>query len=266
MDFKATLEKTVEIARGAGGRLREHFSKPQQIDHKGDVDLVTEADTDTEKYIVDALKEAFPKYSIIGEEGGAYSPGGGASDYYWYVDPLDGTTNFAHRLPQFSVSIALAGIDRRPVLGVVYNPIMDEMFTAYQDGGAHLNNVAIKVSQVNELSNALIATGFPYDRRTSAENNLKEFEAMLKRAQGMRRLGSAALDLAFVACGRLDGYWEQKLHLWDCLAGIILVTEAGGQITDFRGGDSHVYEQRPQVLASNGHIHDAIRSALVTAR
>lgn len=266
MDLKVSLEKAEVIARQAGDILRDFYKKPRAHNLKGEIDLVTEADTTAEKQVVEALKEAFPECSIIAEEGSAYSPGKGATDYYWYVDPVDGTTNFAHRMPYFSVSLALAGIDRHPVLGVIYDPMRDECFTATKDGGAFLNKEKLEVSKTAKLADALLITGFPYDRRTSPENNFKEFNAMMMRCQSVLRLGSAALDLAYVATGRVDGFWEQKLNLWDCLAGILLVQEAGGKVTDYREGENLLYQKRPQVLASNGLIHNEISIALVTAR
>jgi myo-inositol-1(or 4)-monophosphatase len=266
MDSQATLAKAESIAREGGAILREYYQKPREFSLKGEVDLVTEADRAVEAHIVNALKIAFPQYSIVAEEGNEYSPGKGASDYYWYVDPVDGTTNFSHRLPHFSITLALAGIDRKPEIGVVYDPIRDECFTAYKGGGAYLNGTKIAVSTTSDLISALLCTGFPYDRRTSPENNLKEFNKMILRVQGVHRLGSAALDLAYVACGRLDGYWETKLNLWDCLAGVLLVQEAGGKVTDYRESENLLYQKRPQVLASNGLIHNEMSIVLVTAR
>lgn len=266
MDLQATLAKAEQIAREAGAILREYYRKPREFSLKADIDLLTEADKAAEAHIVNALKEAFPQFSIVAEEGTDYSPGKGATDYYWYVDPLDGTTNFSHRLPHFAVSIALAAIDRKPEIGVVYDPMRDECFTAYKGGGAFLNGEKISVSTTPDLLNSLTCTGFPYDRRTSPENNLKEFNKMSTRTQGVLRLASAALDLAYVACGRLDGYWEQKIQLWDCLAGIILVQEAGGKVTDYRESENLLYQKRPQVLATNGLIHNEMSVVLVTAR
>ncbi|NJL94359.1 MAG: inositol monophosphatase [Anaerolineae bacterium] len=266
MELQEILAKVEPMARQAGAILKEHFGKPEAHTKKGDVDLLSEADKASEAYLLAVLKEAFSAYAVIGEEGSDYHPGAGAPDYYWYIDPLDGTTNFVHGLPHFSVSIALAGIDRRPVLGVVYDPLRDECFTAYQGGGAFLNGQPLRVSQAEKLVDSLVVTGFPYDRRTSPENNLKAFNAMLLRAQGVRRIGSAALDLAYVAAGRLDGYWEMKLHMWDCYAGIVLVQEAGGRVTDYRESEQLLYQKHPQVLATNGKIHNEMSVVLVTAR
>lgn len=253
--------KTVEdIARQAGEILKEVYKKPPTYDRKGEIDLVTEADKASEKFLLEALQTAFPNYGIIAEEGGAYSPGKGASDYYWYVDPLDGTTNFAHRFPHFAVSIGLAGIDRVPVLGVVYDPMRDECFSAYEE--AFLNDEKIRVSKTETLNDSLVATGFPYDRRTDSVNNLREARDMMMKVQDVRRPGAAALDLAYVAAGRLDGFWELKLNLWDCVAGIALVKAAGGKVTDLNGNLDLLYQKRPQVLATNGLIHDEMQKVL----
>jgi myo-inositol-1(or 4)-monophosphatase len=262
MNYQEILTTIEQLARDAGAILKKHFEQPRQHMLKGDVDLVTDADREAEDLILNALKEQFPDDGIVGEEGGSYNPGKGARDYYWYIDPLDGTTNFAHRFPHFCVSIALTGIDRTPILGVVYDPIRDECFKAYAGGGATLNNQPIQVSDVEPLANALVVTGFPYDRRTSPDNNVKEARDMIVRAQGFRRTGSAALDLCYLAAGRVDGYWEQKLHLWDCLAGIVIVQEAGGTVTDYRGKMDLVYQKRPQVLATNGRIHQEMQGVL----
>lgn len=258
-----TILKTAEgIARQAGEILREYYKKPVSYNRKGEIDLVTEADHAVEKFLLEALPKAFPDYAVVSEEGGGYSPGKGASDYYWYVDPLDGTTNFAHRFPHFAVSLGLAGIDRVPVLGVVYDPMRDECFTGYQGGGAFLNGEKLHVSKTDTLLDAMLATGFPYDRRTDAQNNIPEANAMLLQTQDIRRVGSAALDLCYVAVGRLDGYWERKLNLWDCVAGIVMVQEAGGKVTDLQGKIEMLYEKRPQILASNGLIHAQIIEVL----
>lgn len=256
------LPAVEKIAREAGDILKDYYKKLEGYRHKGDFDLLTEADEASEKYLIQSLKTAFPDYSIVAEEGGAYSPGKGASDYYWYVDPLDGTTNFAHRFPHFGVSIALAGIDRRPVLGVVYDPMRDECFTGIKGGGAFINGEKIQVSKTETLSQSLVATGFPYDRRTNPENNIKEAGIMLLHVQGVRRTGSAALDICYVAAGRLDGFWELQLQLWDCLAGIVILEEAGGKATDLRGKEDLLYQKRPQLLATNGLIHDEMRGVL----
>jgi myo-inositol-1(or 4)-monophosphatase len=265
-EFQDIRPQVETIAREAGAILRNYFGKANGTDHKGELDLVTDADRAAEAHITEALQTQFPDYAIVGEEGSDYHPGGGAPDYYWYVDPLDGTTNFVHGIPHFSVSIALAGIDRRPVLGVVYDPIRDELFSAHEGGGTTLNGEAIKISSTEKLIDSLVVTGFPYDRRSSLENNLKAFNAMALRVQGIRRVGSAALDLAYVAAGRFDGYWEMKLNMWDCFAGIVLVREAGGKVTDYRESDQHLYQKHPQVLATNGHIHSEMSVVLVTTR
>ena len=184
-----------------------------------------------------------------------------AAEYAWYVDPIDGTTNFASNLPFFSVSIALAGRDLVPLVGVVYNPVYGEMFSAARGFGATFNGRPIHVTGTAELSRAVLSTGFSYDRHTAAYNNLAQWEAMLMEARDMRRFGSAALDLAFVAAGRLDGYWERPLHSWDCLAGLLLVEEAGGQTSDYSGGKANLYSGA-EVVATNGLLHDRVLAVL----
>ncbi|MFP4320974.1 MAG: inositol monophosphatase family protein, partial [Anaerolineales bacterium] len=255
-------EGVIKIAREAGKTPRAAFTRPREQDYKGEIDLVTQADRDTEERIHAILKRAYPHYGIIAEEGHNYTPDGAEPAYQWFVDPIDGTTNFAHRVPHFSISIALTDKDLKPLLGVVYDPMRDECFSAYEGGGAFLNGERLEVSTVHTLKGALLATGFPYDRHHSAENNLPEFNAFLKRAQGVRRMGSAALDLAYVAAGRLDGYWEQKLSQWDCYAGIMLVREAGGQCTDYHGSEDGLRAKSVQLIASNGLIQNAMQAVI----
>lgn len=262
MDETLILKTIEAAAREAGEILKGYYKNTASYRLKGEIDVVTEADGASERYLLEFLQKAYPDYGIVAEEGGHYHPGRGGSDYYWYVDPLDGTVNFAHRMPHFCISMALAGVDRMPVLGLIYDPLRDECFLASRGGGAFLNGEKILVSKTENLVSALVATGFPYDRRTSPDNNIKEASAMLMQVQGFVRTGSAALDLAYVAAGRLDGYWEQKLNLWDCLAGIVLVEEAGGRVTDYQGKLDLVYQKRPQVLATNGLIHEEMRKVL----
>ena len=241
---------------------------------------MTEYDHKSEAFIVAALREAFPDHAIVGEEGGAYElkieneelrKSGRApvsqfsilnSQFLWQVDPLDGTVNFAHGFPVFSVSLGLLQ-DGVPVVGVVYNPMSDELFSACKGGGAHFNGRPIRVSRTATLDRALLNTGFPYDRRTSADNNFDAFLRFQRASQEVRRVGSAALDLCMVACGRMDGYWEMKIKPHDISAGIVIVREAGGYVTDYDGGDAMF--ERSRIVASNGLIHDEMLAVLNAA-
>lgn len=258
MDQMNDLALARSLADAAASLLYEGRGRTHAAERKrAHTDLVTEYDRRSEMLIVDGLKRARPDDQIVGEEGGSYgNPGRGRR---WLIDPLDGTTNFAHGLPFFCVSIGLeeAGAPR---VGVVTAPALGLTFFAERGGGAFLEEQGelrrIAVSATSELSEALLATGFPYDRQVSAENNFAEFVWMKRRAQGVRRVGAAALDLAMVAAGWLDGYWEMKLKPWDLAAGILLVTEAGGTVTDWHGAP--VVLDRGEVVASNGHLQDAI--------
>jgi myo-inositol-1(or 4)-monophosphatase len=202
----------------------------------------------------------------VGEEGGSYSSDGATAGYRWFVDPLDGTTNFAHRLPIFSVSLALAGGDGLPLVGVVYDVMRRECFAAAKGRGATLNGQPIHVSDTPTLAVSMMITGFPYDRWTDPENNIEHWGNFVLRAQGERCMGSAALDLAYIAAGRGDGYWESKLHPWDIMAGALLVTEAGGRVTDYLGNPDVFSPKRPKVVASNGHIHDEMLQVLALGK
>lgn len=244
------LHLAERLAREAGALLREGYGRAANIEFKGVVDLVTEYDRQSEALILSQLRAAYPAHRINAEESGR--SGQAAEAYEWLVDPLDGTVNFAHAVPVFSVSLALTHHGRL-VLGVVYDPMRDELFAAEAGQGATLNGQRVRVSAEARLDRALLATGFPYDVRTSPENNFAEFVAFYKRAQGVRRLGSAALDCAYVACGRFDGYWEYKMKAYDIGAGALMVLEAGGQVTTATGDPEFL--GRPLIVASNGHLH-----------
>jgi myo-inositol-1(or 4)-monophosphatase len=251
----------VDTARAAGRLLHREHPAARQVSYKGAVtNLVTEMDGRAEALIVDALLEAFPDDGILGEEG---STRPGSSGRRWILDPLDGTTNYAHGLPIYSVGIGLEQ-EGRIVLGVVYDPSRDELFTAERGGGAWLNERRLAVSPTATLDTSLLVTGFPYDIRTNRDNNLKEYTAFSVRARAVRRLGSALLDLAYVAAGRFDAYWELSLSPWDVAAGGILVEEAGGRVTDLRGAPLDV--DHPRLVASNGHIHDQVLTVLKELR
>ncbi len=247
------LETAIEIAREAGAIVRDDFPRAG-LDHvhfKGAVNPVTETDTAAESLILERLREAFPDHRILAEESGG-DEWRETSSPIWLIDPLDGTNNFAHGFPHVGVSLVLLA-DGKPVVGVIYDPLRDELFSAAAEQGSYLNGEPIHVSGVDELADAFLATGFPYDRRTAEDNNVERLDHFLRRSQGVRRAGAAVLDLAYVACGRLDGFWEIRLHPWDVAGGILLVREAGGAVTDFeRNSDCLSGEQ---IVASNGQLH-----------
>lgn len=230
------------------------------MEYKGEVDLVTAADRASEAILVEHLQKAFPGHGIVAEEGTAASGAAEGAEDVWYIDPLDGTTNFAHGHPHFAISLALVR-RRQPLFGLVVDPLRGETFTARAGAGASLNGEPIRVSDIADLDHALLGTGFPYDRRERADFYLAFVGDFMRRAQGIRRAGTASLDLCYVACGRLDGFWEMLLKPWDTSAGALIVQEAGGTVTDFRGQrfDPH----GAQILASNGRIHSAMVALLV---
>ncbi len=253
---KEYLELAIDTARAAGEVLREGVDKIAWIEHKGEINLVTEIDIKSEALIKQRIGKMFPDHQILAEESDVPKQ---KSAFRWIVDPLDGTTNYAHGFPMFCVSIALE-IDGRVDVGVVYDPMRDELFTATRGGGAHLNGKPIKVSAETELGESLIATGFPYDLRTSDVNNLDHWNAMIFKTRAVRRAGSAALDLCYTAMGRFDGFWELKLHPWDVAAGALIVEEAGGKVSDLAEGPLDIYSQ--EILASNAHIHTQMSKIL----
>jgi myo-inositol-1(or 4)-monophosphatase len=250
---KNFLEAAVEIAQEAGQVLREEMDGPPTISHKAEFDLVTQADRRSEALIVSRLQKYFPGHSIAAEEGtGRDSAKDSASEYRWHVDPLDGTTNFAHGYPCFCVSMALAHREEL-LLGVIYNPVYNELFHAARGEGAFFNGKRMECSKVDALKNSLLCTGFPnHDRQ--ANPNIHFYWDFTLLSHGVRRDGSAALDLAYVAMGRLDSFWEFGLNPWDTAAGVILVEEAGGKISDLQGKPYTL--GGTSILASNGHIHD----------
>jgi myo-inositol-1(or 4)-monophosphatase len=249
-NHRTYLEVAVEAARLAGSYQRHRFTSTLEIDLKGDKNLVTEVDRESERLIVTHLLESFPAHNIVAEEGDYPH---GDSPYRWIIDPLDGTTNYAHGFPWFCVSIGLEVADEI-VVGVIYNPVHDELFTAIKEEGAYLNGRRLQVSSRSPVRNTLLGTGFPYDCATDPDNNFTHFISFQKAARGIRRAGAAALDLAFVAAGRLDGFWELKLKPWDVAAGILIVREAGGVVSAFDGSPHDIYNHR--IVASNGLIHN----------
>ncbi len=252
-EFLVVAEKA---AREAGKLLKRGMSEGKKIYFKGAVDLVTDFDRRAQEVIFKRLSEAFPGHGFLAEEELSQPA---AKDFLWIIDPLDGTTNYAHRFPVFCVSIGLK-FQERIVLGVVYDPNRDEMFVALAGKGARLNGKRIRVSSVDDLNRSLLATGFPYDIRESPVNNVDHFNDFIVRAQAVRRCGSAALDLCYVACGRFDGFWELKLKPWDMAAGALMVHEAGGRISDFDGNEFRV--EGDELLATNGLIHEAMMKVL----
>lgn len=255
-DLQYYLDAAVTAARIAGAFQRYRFTAPLDVDLKGDKDLVTEVDRESELLIVEHLRRCFPDHDIVAEEG-HYPPSGSA--FRWIIDPVDGTTNYAHGFPWFCSSIALEH-QRELVVAVIYNPIYDELFSATKGGGAFLNGRRLAVSTRLPLKSSLLGTGFPYDCASDPANNFANFIAFQTAARGIRRAGAAALDLACVAAGRLDGFWELKLKPWDVAAGVLLVREAGGVVTAFDGSDYDVFNDR--IVASNGLIHDEMISML----
>jgi myo-inositol-1(or 4)-monophosphatase len=254
-----TLEFVEDLARRAGAVLMSGFGHVTHVEHKGATDLVTEFDRRSEALIVAALKARFPDHAILAEESGDVGKGGPAGGYRWVVDPLDGTTNFAHGVPTFAVSIALTR-DDRSIVGVVYDPTRDELFAAEAGKGAKLNGSPIRVSAETDLQKALLATGFPYDLRTAEHNNFRQFVDFHLRVQGIRRAGAAALDTAWVGAGRLDGYWEFGTNAWDIAAGSLIAQEAGGRATTGEGGPGFIDGE--SIVVSNGHIHDQMLAVL----
>jgi myo-inositol-1(or 4)-monophosphatase len=243
------LSVATEIARAAGEILRQFNDRKVEVEYKGSFDIVTIADRTAEELVIRRLKERFPTHSIIGEEGGGVDNG---SEYVWHVDPLDGTTNFAHGYPWFAVSIGLEK-NGESIAGVVYNPITEELFAAEKGAGAYLNNRRISVSAIMTIETGLFATGFPASKRK--ENpNVYYFHQFSVLTHGCRRAGSAALDLCSVACGRFEGFWEFGLKSWDVSAGTVIVTEAGGKITSMEGGPHRSGD--PDMLATNGKVHE----------
>lgn len=240
-----------QAALEAGEILRNLYGKPHDIKHKGAIDLVTEADVASEERVLEILTDAYPYVGMLAEESHAQY-GKIPEGPTWIIDPLDGTTNFAHNFPWFGVSIAYA-VDGISKVGVIYSPIQDELFCGCLGNGAWLNGKPIKVSKAAKLDESLLATGFPYAIKEKATDVIKTLEAILPQVQGIRRAGAAALDMAYVACGRLDGFWEIHLKPWDTAAGMLLVEEAGGKLSDFRGGKYSPFV--PEILASNSKIH-----------
>lgn len=242
----------------AAGSLLLNFSKTGfHIERKNPINLVTDADHAAEQCILDHIRAHFPTHRTLAEERGVDADA--PSRYRWIIDPLDGTTNFAHGFPVYAISVGVE-CDGKLVLGVVYDPVRDELFSAEAGRGAFVNGRVISVSQTAQLEAALMVTGFAYDIRDTPNNNLDHFARFALRAQGVRRTGSAALDLCYVSAGRFDGFWEMKLSPWDMAGGVVILREAGGRITDFHGHEHSIYQ--PEVVASNGLIHEEMLAVI----
>ena len=244
------LQVAIAAAKEAGRVQMLHLGHSHRVEYKGDIDLVTVVDRLSEKAIVERITAAFPDHDLLAEETLFEEKG---SPWKWIIDPLDGTTNYFRGYPCFCVSIGLE-VDGEVKLGVVYNPVLDELFHAERGGGAFLNGNPISVSRVNDLNRSFLCTGFPYDVREYADFYLRYFREFIIRSFAIRRPGSAAIELSYLAAGRFDGFWELKLHPWDVAAGSLIITEAGGKITDFKGGLFGIYSG--EMLASNGLIHE----------
>jgi len=251
------LRVAEEAARAAGNVFNRTFGRVHKIVKKGDIDLVTEADLEAEQTILKIIHRNFPLDNVLSEETGLH---GEVSDRTWIVDPLDGTTNFAHGFPFFAVSIALQ-LKKEIVLGIVYNPYMEEYFQAAKGTGAYLNKKPIQVSKIQTLKESLLATGFPYDIHEKPETVMDLFKRMVVRAQGVRRPGSAAIDMCYVAAGRFDGFWESDLKPWDTAAGTVIVREAGGKLSTYEGKPYDPYKK--SIVAANPFIHDAMLKVLM---
>jgi myo-inositol-1(or 4)-monophosphatase len=253
------LNFAIQTAHDAGRILVERYGRTLQISNKGVIDLVTEVDLAAERLIIDRIKSYYPRHAILAEEADASGVVHlGQGDWKWIIDPLDGTTNYAHSYPCFCVSIAL---ERKGVieLGVIYDPLRDETFAAERGAGATLNERRIRVSEIDDLNRAMLCTGFPYDVRDHGDF-ARHFHNFIMHAQAVRRDGSAALDLAYVACGRFDGFWEEGLRPWDVAAGVLLVEEAGGSVSYYDGSPFNIYA--PPILASNGIVHQDMMRVL----
>jgi myo-inositol-1(or 4)-monophosphatase len=254
------LDAATEWAYEAGQVLREAYGGAHALERKGVIDLVTETDRRAEALILSRLRQRFPDHAVLAEESGAFQARN--APVRWLIDPLDGTTNFAHNYPFFCVSIA-AELEGNLAAGAIYDPVREELFAAAAGAGATLNGAPIRISGVERLEDSLLVTGFPYDVRESPERHMKLFQAFLTRAQGVRRDGSAALNLCYLAMGRFDGFWESKLSPWDMAAGVLITREAGGTVTRY-GGEAFALDGQ-QILATNGRLHPAMMEVLRSA-
>ena len=256
IELTQLLDFTRDLALGAGRILKSGFSQSLRVTYKGRIDPVTDYDLKAERYITKEITSRYPHHEILAEEGSAI---GERSEFCWVIDPLDGTVNYAHGFPVYCASVALQ-YRGESIAGAVCDPERDELFWAGLGRGAYVNKTRIAVSNEKRLERALLATGFPYDIATARRNNLGYFARMAKKAQAIRRPGSAAIDLCWLACGRVDGFWELKLHPWDSAAAMLMVAEAGGRVTRMNGKKYTIFDK--DLLASNGHLHVAMRKVL----
>jgi myo-inositol-1(or 4)-monophosphatase len=249
-----------ELAYDTGQLLKQKREEHREIDRKStSSDLVTDADQASEAFVVDRIRKAYPNHAILGEEGTGDRGLLQQDGFVWVIDPLDGTVNYAHQLPMFAVSICLLH-DQQPLIGAIYLPILDELFVAEKGNGATCNGTPIRVSSTKTLEDSVVATGFAYDKHISDRDNLDNVARFIKRLRGIRRMGAAAVDLAYTACGKLDGYWEDKIQPWDIAAGMLLVEEAGGRVSNYK--NQHLTPSSPHLIVSNGLIHDEMASLL----
>ncbi|MBI5906048.1 MAG: inositol monophosphatase [Deltaproteobacteria bacterium] len=260
MDNGRLLAFAEDLARGAGEILRRNYGRRQTIHYKGEINLVTEVDRESEAYILGRIRETYPDHGVLSEESPELSS---PSPYRWIVDPVDGTTNYAHGYPCFCVSVAVER-EGAVVAGAVFDPLLAESFTAAAGSGAWRNGERISVSDTSDLRKSLLATGFAYDVKESSDNNFDYFRAFVLTGQAIRRDGSAALDLCYLACGRFDGFWELKLKPWDTAAGLLILHEAGGMSSRLDGGPYDIHQ--PDLLASNGRIHQRMVEVLRSAK
>lgn len=257
MDFEKIKNTGISAAYKSAEILNHYLGRLPAIRKKGPNDLVTIADIESEKKIIETIRLQFPDHEIVAEESGLNKTSSSACQ--WIVDPLDGTTNFAHQIPIFSISIAFA-LNNDVVVGIILNPVTGELFTAISGDGAKLNGKPIRVSDEKNISDSLLVTGFPYDVESILDPAMTRFKRCILSSRGVRRLGSAALDLCFIACGRFDGFWEENLKPWDTAAGMLIAKEAGAKITDFSGAPCTLNEK--EILATNSHIHDDLKLLL----
>jgi len=260
--MQPTIEEIIHLAKEAGKILKDGFGKQHEVKMKGIIDLVTEIDKQSEEYLIEQIHKSHPQDAITGEESGTHN--GHSKSGSWLIDPLDGTLNYAHGVPIFTVSIAYA-VDGQVEMGAVYDPMQDECFSAVRGQGAFLNGKKIEVSSVEEMVGAMLCTGFPYDVHTSEEDNLNYFSSFVKSSQAVRRLGSAALDLCYVAAGRLDGFWELSLNAWDIAAGMLIVEEAGGVVSKMNGAPLTL-EPPLSIVASNPSLHPQMMRIIEATR
>lgn len=262
IDLAAVRAEAEIAARAAGDALMRLFNQPHMFNYKtSDRDFATEGDHAAEAVILKLLRALRPDFGVVSEESGADAAAAAAA-YTWHIDPLDGTINYAAGLPLFATSIGLADAAGQPVVGVVYAPALGMLFSGAKGMGATLNGEPIRVSETETLDRALMVTGFSYDRHLLADNNLAAWNRLLMQTRDLRRYGTAALELALVAAGRFDGMWEKHIHSWDCMAGLLLIKEAGGRVSDYSGVESAALFSGSEIIATNGCVHEALRSAL----